>query len=345
MIRTLLFRPLSKLALFAIGSVGCSEPETETKTDPIPEPPDGSLLADPSVPFPKRLSETGLYPLAPDLASVPKVVHGYVPAWELWSSGLSKLRHIIIPKGKTVDTADAAAWEFPTGTLFFKTFSDDDGPVETRVLRLKSDGWEFGSYLWNDDATDADLLDEKGANAEVTVKGDSFTHAVPSRLECRQCHESSPSPVLGFNELRLNHVVSEEESELARLSNEQVLSANPASPEAIEDSDELRRAVRGYLHGNCSYCHNGTMGPSSSYDLRHDVALKNTIGVETDSSATAAGLRISPGKPAESILFLALSGETDDPEVKAMPPLAVERRDKEAIELLRTFIESLPEEM
>jgi hypothetical protein len=49
-----------------------------------------------------------------------------------------------------------------------------------------------------------------------------------------------------------------------------------------------------------------------------------------------------PGSPETSILFLAFSGETDDPEVSAMPPMGVDVRDQAAIELLRAFILELP---
>ena len=42
-----------------------------------------------------------------------------------------------------------------------------------------------------------------------------------------------------------------------------------------------------------------------------------------------------------NILFLAFSGETEDPEVKDMPPMGVDARDLDSIELLRTWIETL----
>jgi hypothetical protein len=331
------------LTLLALSCDATSE--TKPPTDPeIPDPPPGSLLADPLSVFPPLLSETGLFPFAPDLDKVPRVAHLYVPAWELWSNGLSKHRHIVVPNDEAIGTGDPQVFAFPVGTLFFKTFSDDDGPVETRVLRLAADGWELGSYRWTEDGADADLLDMKmGTAVSATVGETSFEHRVPSLLECRQCHESSPSPILGFDELRLNHVVEEGEStELERLAGDGVLAAAPVDPLTIDEPDPVRREVRGYIHGNCSYCHNGTMGPSSSFDLRHDVALENTIGVPTDSSASAPGIRIVPGQPEASILFLAFSGETDDPEVKFMPPIGVERRDAGAIEVLRSFITALP---
>lgn len=334
------------LLCFTLLVAACDPEESEPPPDepPIPDPPAGSLLASPLGALPDKLSETGLFPFAPDLGKVPAVAQAYTPAWQFWSNGLFKVRHVVVPAGASVDTSDGASWEFPQGTLFFKTFSDDDGPVETRVLRLAADGWELGAYQWAADGKDAALLDgKKGVSIAVAVDAASFEHRIPNRLECRQCHESSPSPVLGFDELRLNHDPSGQGSELSRMFELGVLGGPPpSSPAAVVEADPMRREVRGYLHGNCSFCHNGTMGVSSSFDLRHDVALENTIGVPTDSSASASGIRIVAGSPAQSILFLAFSGETEDPEVKPMPPVAVERRDAAAVELLRTFIEELP---
>lgn len=330
------------IALLALTACG-DPPETEPNEPEVPEPPEGSLLREPLGAFPKKLSETGLYPLAPDLTKVPSMVHGYEPAWPLWSNGLHKARHVVVPEGAQVDTSDREAWSFPKGTLFFKTFSDDERPIETRVLRLGDDGWEFADYQWKEDGSDADLLDLKmGIAVEVAVAGEAIEHRIPNRLECRQCHEASPSVVLGFDELRLNHTVGEA-SELGRMFDEGVLAgALPSDPAEVVDPDPEAREVRGYIHGNCSNCHNGWTGESSSFDMRWNVALENTIGKPTESSASAAGIRIVPGSPEESILFLAFSGETEDPEVKAMPPVGVQRRDDEAVELLRNFISSLP---
>ncbi len=63
--------------------------------------------------------------------------------------------------------------------------------------------------------------------------------------------------------------------------------------------------------------------------------------------ALASALCLGCGHPewnthrASSILFQAFSGETDDPEVGDMPPLGIDRRDAEAIEVLRGWIASL----
>jgi len=140
-------------------------------------------------------------------------------------------------------------------------------------------------------------------------------HTVPSRFDCRSCHESGAGPILGFSPLQLG---------------EERVEANGAPVDVL-----------GWFEGNCTHCHHGGGVGSSSFDLRHDVAVANTVGVDTASSASAAGTRIVPGDPEASLLFQAVSGETDDPDVLPMPPVGVDVRDARAIEALRNWIEGL----
>jgi hypothetical protein len=105
----------------------------------------------------------------------------------------------------------------------------------------------------------------------------------------------------------------------------------------------LTSAALGYFVGNCVHCHNGTNGAASSFDLRPAVALQNIIDQPTASSATADGIRVTPGKPEESILYLGVKGGTEL-EVKDMPPLGVAQRDASAIEQLSAWITALADE-
>ena len=102
---------------------------------------------------------------------------------------------------------------FPVGTLLFKTFSapriTDSGltesqPIETRLLRLQEDKWQYAVYLWNEDGRDAELAELDSTHAvSVELDGERFDHIVPAKLDCRKCHESGPSAVIGLDELRL----------------------------------------------------------------------------------------------------------------------------------------------
>ena len=174
----------------------------------------------------------------------------------------------------------------------------------------------------------------------VSVDGTGLEHRVPSTLQCLQCHESGISPVLGFSELQLNSAAVERGDQLASVAD--LLSEPPQQAAGVLEPKGRARQVVGYLQGNCAHCHNGGSGPSASFDLRAEVALKNTVGVPTQSSASAPGIRIQPGKPLESVLYLAMSAQGSDDEAKIMPPVGVELADAAFIDELRLFIEELP---
>ncbi len=307
---------------------------------------DDTLVHNPLDDWPDTLQGVGLYPDAPSLSVVADVAVHYAPAWPLWSNGSAKHRYLVVPQGAVVDSSDPDGFVAPVGTLAFKTFIYDDGvrgcarPVETRVMRKTEDGtWDYAVYGWDPEGQTADLLDI-AAPVPIDVVGadGAFEHNVPARIECRACHESALDELLGFSRLQLSEPLADgRQDQLAALQASGVLSTAVA-PQLIEHPDPTTRDVLGLFAGNCVHCHNGSLGPSSSFDLRPDVALANTIDQPTQSSASASGIRIVAGSPQTSILFLAFSGETDDPEVSAMPPMGVDVRDAAAIEVLRTFI-------
>ena len=291
-----------------------------------------SFFDDPTGALPDRLSALDLHPDRPP----PPELRAYDPVWPLWSSGSDKARLMFLPG--PIDTTAPQAWEFPIGTVLFKTFAYAHRPVETRVVRRLATRWSYDVYLWSDDGADADLLplDTSVQVDLVDEGGHAIAHRVPNRLDCRTCHESAPHPVLGVSELQLD------DDALAALDADGLRSAPSPAPARIRHDDPTTRDVLGLLHGNCVHCHNGTTGVSASFDLRHPVALANTVNQPTASSASAAGIRVVPRAPQDSILFLAFSGETSDPEVKTMPPLGIDRRDTAGIELVRRWITELP---
>ena len=299
--------------------------------------------------LPPTLEETGLYADLTDLGSYDERAILYQPGHALWSNGSVKQRFIVLPKGAQVDTQDRGAWQFPEGTVFFKTFSYEDEeakdglrPIETRVLQKTAEGWEFHAYLWARDRSSAKLLDGVFTTpVQVEYEGETFEHVVPARLDCRTCHESQPVRVIGFDELRLNSpLVAGGPSQLTSLYARGVLSELPDDPDEIVHADDTTREVLGYLQGNCAHCHNGWQGPSSAFDLRHDVALENLISVDT-TSELLSGVRVVPGDPEASALFRALSRDAAFPDGAVMPPVGVDLVDRKAVALFRGWIEAL----
>lgn len=324
----------------ALLVVACGSAEAGPDPNEVLVPP--SYLDDPSGELPATVRELGLYPEAGRFDTAhPRAVE-FVPACELWSNGSTKQRFLVLPPGTTVDNSNRAAWDFPEGALFLKTFFFG-APVETRVLRRTEQGFEYAVYLWNEDGTDAELTSiDRPIPKAVEVDGESFEHVVPSRLDCRKCHESQEPTVIGFDELRLNAPrEAGAPTQLEDLASRGVFGAPiPADPDAIRTGGELTDKALCYLHGNCAHCHNGGSGASSAFDMRHPVALENLINRETEGEALS-GIRVVPGEPEQSTLYRALTREVSD-GIQPMPPVGVQRVDTEGIALIYEFIENLP---
>lgn len=312
----------------------------------VPEVSDRPLADDPFGAMPFKLSQTGLFEDLERLKPVERAIR-YEPAWPLWTNGSSKRRFLLLPEGTTIDNSDRARWSFPEGTLFVKTFGYPGKArpdrVETRILRKGRAGWEYHVYKWSGD--DADLLPlEQRVPVQVTeAEGKKFMHQIPSRFECRSCHESNVGEVIGFDELNLNTPLDQAgPSQLAQLAERGVFAHPvPEDPDRVQHPDERTREVLGYMHGNCAHCHNSGPSSMSALDLHHGSALGNLVGVPTEGSGQAAGVRVVPGDPELSILFLAFSGRGDRDDVEPMPPIGVQRRDRDTIELVRSWIAGL----
>jgi mono/diheme cytochrome c family protein len=183
-------------------------------------------------------------------------VVAYLPAYPLWTDDAGKLRFVRVPMGESIRyNKQTKQFDIPANTRFYKTFMKKvkgvDGVVryhkiETRVIVSRprdADGNDqslFGTYEWNDDESQADLLTDpqydgepfvdkvkpiitdEAIAAEVTadfkkhkIRNLSYAldsrhatrrYAFPSHARCIQCHMGSPSQsfILGFTPLQLN---------------------------------------------------------------------------------------------------------------------------------------------
>lgn len=313
----------------------------------VVDPGAATWLDAPLAAFPEDLADVGIYPSFPDTVDVHALAFSYEPRWPLWSNGLSKDRLLVLPFGEAITVGTDGLWSFPVGTLVFKTFASEAGdPVETRLIRRLEDGWDYAVYGWQGDGQEALRLDISASTpARVTrADGTDYEHRIPSEKQCQKCHESGVDVLLGLTPIQLGTADDDEAWTPLEAMVAGGLFSTPArtEPETIAGPDALTTEVMGYFTGNCVHCHNGLDGPSNSFDLRHDVMLDNTIGVESEST-WGVGPRIVPGHPEQSMLFVGFSMETEDPEIKDMPPLGVQVRDAEAVELLRTWILALGE--
>jgi hypothetical protein len=316
-----------RVALVAVlaSVASCSDPAVPADA-PAPDAPLPTAL-------PAHLSETGLYS---DFAARVLVdgTQPFAPHNVLWSDGAVKTRWIQLPDGKQIDSADMDHWKFPVGTKFFKEFALDGKRLETRLIWRVADTGNrerdtlFGSYVWNDDETEA-TFEKAGA---MNIRGTD--HDAPAADQCWFCHIGEDGRALGFSALQLGDV-----SQLP-LSNPPPAGAPFAAP----------NAALGYLHANCGHCHNpkGDAWSNSNMILRLDVAettaastkiVQTTVGVDVQQwLGHGYTKRIVAGDPATSAIFARISQRGANLQ---MPPIATEFVDPAGVELVRTWIQSL----
>ena len=90
--------------------------------------------------------------------------------------------------------------------------------LETRLLHheripgtdeVGAQVWKGYVYLWNEEQTDAELLDSEGLDRAFTIReadggASEQTWRFPSRAECTLCHTTAAKYILGINTLQMN---------------------------------------------------------------------------------------------------------------------------------------------
>jgi len=308
---------------------------------------------------PPRLQETGLY-VSFDTLQVDPAHLAFAPQYPLWSDGAAKRRWISLPPGTAIDGSDPDAWIFPVGTRFWKEFSFKGQRVETRYLERQADGqWLYAAYAWSADDREAHLVGPRGKRGAYPLAG-GRSHTIPSVTDCKACHQSGPSEVLGFSALQLSperdpaalhaELRPDPGVDLKYLADRGLLLGIPQglleSPPQIAAATATERAALGYMHGNCGHCHNehGSLRNIGLF-LRHGVkaanqlALATTVGHPVKKAAPGqspdAVRRVEPGHPNRSGLMQRVSSRY--PALQ-MPPLGTELIDDEAVTLLYRWI-------
>lgn len=263
---------------------------------------------------PRRLSETGWRESDPALKP-------YRPRFELWSDGATKRRWLYLPPSTAIDIRNVDSWRFPVGTKLWKEFTRDGVRVETRMLHKYGPGdadWAVMAYVWNADQTDAIAAPEGRENANGTP------HDVPSARMCNGCHGGTMSRVLGVS------AIQADESLLADIA--------PGTHEVTLPGEPPTRAALGYLHANCSHCHNQSRpeakGPRC-YDPQRpfDFALRVGELATPESTATYRTALKLPGPT--RILDRFSGGSRFKPR---MPYLGTETVDPAGQALLRQWL-------
>jgi len=265
--------------------------------------------------FPRKLSETGCF----DSADITQPAKGLIPYnvnTRLWSDGLGKNRWMALPDGETITIdSDGNNWVFPIGSVLVKEFRFGEKRVETRLLMRHGDGaWTGYSYEWNEEQTNAILLD--GAKSKLV---NSHVWDFPSRTQCMRCHTKAANFVLGPETVGLNGLFTYSESgetanQIATLDHIGLFTSPlpPGGPDTMDTvvnySDPSQTSevhARSYLHANCSNCHQPDA--TGLADFRYQVSFKE-MGV-CDALPTHNNLGISdarlfaPASPEHSLLL------------------------------------------
>jgi hypothetical protein len=252
----------------------------------------------------------------------------YEVRFALWSDGAEKRRWLQLPEGTSVDTSAPDDWDFPVGSRLFKEFVRDGAKLETRMIERLDSGWTGVSYRWLPDGSDAVKLPEGELDAGGTP------HDVPDASLCVACHGGRASYVLGFSAVQLA-------DQLSDLYAQGVLS----EPVTVDlPGDELDQEALGYLHANCSHCHNperevGVDG-SRCYDPEND--LDFTLPTHADSVTDLPAIVTADGMLGDSersYVLHKMSRRNHSAVDPSMPPVGTEEVDPSGLDLLTRWTE------
>ncbi len=313
----------------------------------------------------QRLSDTGLFVEGSTTEVQPGIVP-FSPQYPLWSDGATKRRWISLPRASFIDATRPDAWVFPRGTRLWKEFSLGRRRVETRYIeRLANGSWQYATYVWNEDESDAVLAPVDGIGAHRPNRTSDDRYVIPSEPDCRACHEGAAVPVLGFSALQLSpdrdplapHAdpPGSGEIDLRSLVARDWLRNLPQAliekPPRIPAASPTGRAALGYLHGNCGHCHaapgdSGASVPVSMVlaqsiadPVRTDQMLRALIGGPSrfrPADARAPLPLVAPGAARASVLTMRMRSR--DPRVQ-MPPLGTAIPDSAGLALIERWID------
>ena len=315
--------------------------------------------------FPRRLSETGLFRSVPGGVPAPGVLP-YAIRVELWADHAVARRFLALP-GESSIRREKSRWRFPEGTVLVKTLSLDRvhgepasrRRVETQLLHLHDGAWNPYAYEWNEEQSDATLVDASGKEREFVVadprapggKRHQRWHFA-GRAECKLCHNVWTGAVLGVDDRQLNRTVpggGDAENQLHLLERlgtfERPLGKTPDAlprfPRLDEESASLAQRARAYLHVNCSPCHRRN-GGGSKVELLHDHSLEKTNTVGAPALLGEFGIDgariVAPGDPYRSVLLYRMAAQGS----ARMPRLGSSVVDEDGLRLVEEWIAGLP---
>ncbi len=327
--------------------------------------------------FPRKLSETGLFTSTKEQTASPGVTSYEINAAQ-WADHASADRWMALPGAEPVQIDSDAKWIFPDGAVLAKTVSiemsqGDSNSVrrlETQVLHREEGAWRPYTYAWNDEQSDAELVDAAGFTRTLQIRDAQSpsglreqSYRFASRGECQMCHNpwvemkttsigiQSASP-LAVSSMQWNTSLPEDpaQNQMTAMHGHGWLAGSVAeSPSSTgrfanpyDTTAVLEERVRAYLHVNCSHCHQPHAGGSATIDLLHDVKLADAKLIDAKPGQGAFGISaariVSPGDPLGSVLHYRMATIGSG----RMPRIGSEEVDEQAVAMIREWIAQLP---
>ncbi len=291
--------------------------------------------------FPTTLSATGLFASVKDHRVATGVVPFSIVAPQ-WADYATAERFIALPGLSTIEFGRQPVdvpgsmfkqqFKVPKDAVLMKTFSlemEHGNPasrqrLETQLLHFDGREWHGYSYRWNDDQTDATLVEPGGADRPLKVRDSRFAGGVrvqtwhySGRQECLLCHNPWNDYRLGFTLPQLGTP-----GQIAQLKSLAVIKGPIDRPEQALDGDgraivplvapndptaDINRRARAYLQVNCAHCHQFGAGGTADIELRQEFPLaetKTVNGRPTQGTFDLGDARIiAPGDPYASTLY------------------------------------------
>ncbi len=259
----------------------------------------------------------------------------------LFTDHAEKQRLVSVPSGTLLKANDNGILKFPDGAILVKTFyyfndKTDSAKgkriIETRLLQKAAGKWTAATYLWNKEQTDANLIT---ANLNKTVnwidengKANVISYHIPSANECGSCHNSNNALVpIGPKTRNLNTTVLRNNINQNQLSyfqgigiltSSSDLSSFDSLPAYANTAAGIAYRARAYLDVNCAHCHN-------------KAGIASDTNLDLDYAETLQESSIKRHK--DEIIKKFEQGK--------MPKAGTTIIDKEGLELIRLYIQSL----
>jgi putative heme-binding domain-containing protein len=327
-----------------------------------------SNVPDTSATFPRKLSETGLFSDVRKLTPADGLVP-YAVRVNRWMDGAAAKRWVAVPGSEKITLAtalgegEAAPATYPEGTVFVKHLELPAGEtttpirLETQLLHYEAGTWRPYTYLWNDEETDAMLVDAVGASRPLSTRTDppvplDRTWHANAVNECKLCHNAGPKFVLGFTTEQLDFAQDASRDatpQLQRLFAAGVLAKHPELPanyplklvDPFDTSLSLEARARSYLHANCSMCHHPGGNAIVSFYLRRDLPfekLNTNKGTGIGTFGMTEAKLIVPYDPYRSVLMYRMSKLG----YARMPYIGSRLVDSRGVALIEAWIRMLP---